>query len=163
MALKRVYDLIVLDDDNTEYQSIAPVSKMMNLVVRAHVEGPESEAYARHQASREDFLWLGPDGMRMCGTNGSQLWDIAFITQALAETGLAEREENKASMLKALEWLDQCQIQHNPKHMETAYRHESKGAWPFSTRTQGFTLSDCTGEALKAVMYIQEDIPCVLF
>jgi squalene cyclase len=29
------------------------------------------------------------EGMMMCGTNGSELWDVGFITQALVETGLA--------------------------------------------------------------------------
>jgi lanosterol synthase len=38
---------------------------------------------------------------------------------------------------------------------EKYYRHPSKGAWPFSTRTQSYTVSDCTAEALKAVMMLQ--------
>ena len=94
----------------------------------------------------------------MCGTNGSQLWDTGFITQALVESGLAEEEENKESLIRALGWLGQCQIQENPKHYETSYRHRTKGAWPFSTKEQGYTVSDCTGEGLKAVLYIQEHL-----
>lgn len=38
------------------------------------------------------------------------------------------------------------------------YRHISKGAWPFSTRDQSYTLSDCTGEALKAILLLQNDV-----
>lgn len=94
----------------------------------------------------------------MCGTNGSQLWDIAFISQALVETGLAEEEQNRESMLMALKWLEKCQIRENPKHYEVAYRHTTKGAWPFSTKAQGYTVSDCTGEGLKAVLYIQQHV-----
>ena len=74
-------------------------------------------------------MWMGGEGMMMCGTNGSQLWDIGFITQALVETGLAYEEENKESLLKALERLDEAQIQNNPKHHHTSYRHATKGAW----------------------------------
>lgn len=132
---------------------------MMNLVARASVEGKRSEAWREHEKKRRDFMWLGREGMMMCGTNGSQLWDVGFITQALVESGLAEEEEgNRESLVKALEWLEQCQMREDPMHYETSYRHRTKGAWPFSTREQGYTVSDCTGEGLKAVLYIQEHL-----
>jgi lanosterol synthase len=134
---------------------------MINLVCRAHVEGPESSVYKEHERKRHDFMWIGPEGMMMCGTNGSQLWDIAFITQALVETGLARDEENKESLGKALEWLDQDQIRANPKWHVESYRQSTKGAWGFSTKEQGYTVSDCTGEGLKSVLYLQEHLEYV--
>jgi lanosterol synthase len=157
-ACDRAYELIILEDENTSYQTLGPVSKMMNLVARAHVEGASSEAYKQHEIKRRDFMWINHDGMNMCGTNGSQLWDVGFITQALVESGLGDEEENKESLVRALEWLEQCQMKENPKHYETSYRHRTKGAWPFSTKEQGYTVSDCTGEGLKAVLYIQEQL-----
>lgn len=45
------------------------------------------------------------------------------------------------------------------KHYEKAFRHASKGAWPFSTPEQSYTVSDTTSEAMKAVMGIQ-DLSC---
>lgn len=131
---------------------------MMNLLCRFVVDGPDTEAYRQHAIKRADFMWLGAEGIMMCGTNGSQLWDIGFITQALVETGLAKEPENKESLRMALGWLDICQIRDNPKHYETAYRHRTKGAWPFSTKEQGYTVSDCTGEGLKAVLYLQNQV-----
>ena len=160
-ALKRAYELIVYEDENTEYQTLGPVSKMFNLLCRFHNEGMDNEVYRQHAIKRADFMWLGAEGMMMCGTNGSQLWDIGFISQALVETGLAKEEENKESLRKALEWLDACQIRDNPKHYEVAYRHRTKGAWPFSTKEQGYTVSDCTGEGLKSVLYIQNHVEFV--
>ena len=157
-GVRRAYELCVLEDENTDCQDLGPVNKMMNQIVRFHVDGPESDAFKRHVARRSDFMWLGQEGMMMCGTNGSQLWDIAFVAQALIETGLGQEPEFRASMLKVLEWLDGCQIRENPRHYHTAYRQATKGAWPFSTRTQGYTVSDCTGEGLKAVLYIQEHV-----
>ena len=94
----------------------------------------------------------------MTGTNGSQSWDIAFISQAIVESGLAAEESNRASCVKALEWLDQGQIKGNTMHFGSDYRHQSKGAWAFSTPTQGCTVSDCTAEGLKAVLYLQEHL-----
>lgn len=175
-AVDRAYKLIVYEDDNTEYQTLGPVSKMFNLVARAHAEGPESHAYKMHEIKRQDFMWVGEDGMRMCGTNGSQLWDLGFITQALVETGLAKLDENKESLVSALQWLEQAQMRENPKHYHSSYRHTTKGAWGFryavfimachflrlilhtSTKEQGYTVSDCTGEGLKSAIYLQHHL-----
>ncbi len=159
MGMDYSYKLICMEDENTSYQDLGPVNKMMNLVVRAIVDGPESEAYKMHAIKRRDFLWVGANGANMSGTNGVQLWDLAFIVQALVETGLGEQEENRESLIKALEWLEQAQMVDNPKHYEGAHRHRTKGAWPFSTKEQGYVVSDCTGEGMKAVIYIQEHVP----
>ena len=160
-GVEYAYKLIVYEDENTGYQTLGPVSKMMNLVARFHAEGFESDAYRRHEEKRRDFMWLSGEGMMMCGTNGSQLWDIAFITQALVETGLANDEDNKPSLINALQWLDRCQIRQNPKHFKVSNRHRTKGAWPFSTKEQGYTVSDCTGEGLKSVLYLQTQLEYV--
>ncbi|KAJ7268763.1 terpene synthase [Mycena haematopus] len=154
-AVDYAYKLICMEDENTNFLDLAPVSKMMNMICRMHAEGRDSEAVARHAAGREDVMWLTREGMLVTGTNGSQLWDTAFAAQALVETGLADIEENKASALKMLQWLDEAQIRENPKHFHTAYRQATKGAWAFSTKEQGYALTDCTGEALKAVLYLQ--------
>lgn len=50
-------------------------------------------------------------------------------------------------------------MQSNPIHFHTAYRQATKGAWPFSTKTQGYTVSDCAAEGLKAVLFLQENMP----
>lgn len=170
-AMDRAYALIVMEDENTSYQTIGPVSKMINVVARFHAEGHDSFAYKEHFRKRADFMWMCEEGLMMTGTNGSQLWDTAFITQAMSESGLANLEENRESMVKALEWLDQSQIRENPKHYHDAFRHSTKGAWSFryaccqpvrfrlivlSTKEQGYTVSDCTGEGLKSVIYLQE-------
>lgn len=157
-ALDFCYNLIVMEDENTGHSTLAPVNKMLNLIVRAHVEGPDSRAYRLHEGTRRDFMWLGAEGMMMNGTNGSQLWDLSFISQALVESGFGEEEAVRPHLVKALEWLDECQIRDNPKFYTEAYRHTSKGAWPFSTKMQSYTVSDCTAEGLKAVLYLQEQM-----
>ncbi|WVQ96729.1 hypothetical protein IAU59_003836 [Kwoniella sp. CBS 9459] len=154
-ALKRVYQLVTFEDENTGYQTIGPVSKAFNMVVRYAKEGPNSDAFKAHLSRVDDFLWLSKDGLMMTGTNGSQLWDLAFMAQAAVETGLAEEDENKKSVKGMLRWLDEAQMRENPKHYEEGYRHRTKGAWGFSTKEQNYTVSDCAAEGLKAAMSIQ--------
>jgi lanosterol synthase len=38
----------------------------------------------------------------LCGTNGGELWNEGFITQALVETVLANDEDNKQGLTEAL-------------------------------------------------------------
>jgi lanosterol synthase len=157
-ALARAWEQIVVEDENTSYQCLGPVNKMVNQIARYIVEGRDSVAYREHERRREDFMWLTEKGMLMCGTNGSQLWDLAFITQAVVESGIAEDEANRASMIEALKWLDRGQIRGDPMHLEKGYRHTTKGAWGFSTKIQSYTVSDCTAEGLKAVLYLQDHL-----
>ena len=44
------------------------------MMVRFAVDGPESDAFKSHVSKLDDLHWLGPDGLRTTGTNGSQLW-----------------------------------------------------------------------------------------
>ncbi|WOO77353.1 Lanosterol synthase [Vanrija pseudolonga] len=154
-GLRAAYDQVVYEDENTGFQTIGPVSKPLNLLCRLAKESRDSEAVKRHLTRIDDFLWLSQDGLFMTGTNGSQLWDISFLAQAEVETGLANEPENKESVLSMLDWLDKCQMRANPIHWHDGYRHASKGAWPFSTPEQSYTVSDCTAEGLKAVIQLQ--------
>ncbi|WRT67730.1 uncharacterized protein IL334_004702 [Kwoniella shivajii] len=155
LANKRAYDLLSMEDENTGYQTIGPVSKVFNMVCRYAKEGPDSIAFKSHLSRVDDFLWLSKDGLMMMGTNGSQLWDLSFMAQAMVETGLSEDEDNKKSVLSMLDWLDKAQMRENPKWFKENYRHRTKGAWAFSTPEQSYTVSDCVAEGLKAVIAIQ--------
>lgn len=53
-------------------------------------EGPKSKAFAQHKHRVADYLWMGRDGLKMNGTNGSQLWDTSFMVQALIESGFKD-------------------------------------------------------------------------
>ncbi|CAJ0838592.1 12025_t:CDS:2 [Entrophospora sp. SA101] len=103
-----------------------------------------------------DKYWMTSEGMLMCGTNGVQVWDTAFTAQAIIDIGLADEALNHKSMIKALEFLDDAQIKRDPIDMKECYRFQAKGAWGFSTRDQGYTVSDCASEALKSVIYLQK-------
>ncbi|KZP01638.1 terpene synthase [Calocera viscosa TUFC12733] len=157
-AMEYTYQLVVQEDENTGYQDLGPVNKMLNQIVRYVVDGPGSKPFLQHVEKTRDFMWMSGRGMLMGGTNGSQLWDIAFVCQAVVETGLAREEGNEKAVIGALKWLDGAQMQRNPVHYRSAFRHQTKGAWPFSTPEQGYTVSDCTGEGLKAVIYLQNHL-----
>jgi hypothetical protein len=53
-------------------------------------------------------------------------------------------------------YLDITQVREDVPNMKRWYRHQSTGAWPFSTRDHGWPISDCTSEALKAALMMRQ-------
>ncbi|KAA1082657.1 Lanosterol synthase (Oxidosqualene--lanosterol cyclase) [Puccinia graminis f. sp. tritici] len=160
MGLNHVHQLCRMEDENTDFIHLGPINKLFNLLVCWDRDGPGSKAFVRHQRGLGDYLWMTNKGMFMMATNGSQLWDLSFITQSAVESGIAETEDKSSqeTLVKALGWLDKCQILENPKHYHNSHRHRTRGAWPFSTKKQSYTVSDCTAEALKSVMLLQQEL-----
>ncbi|KAL8949507.1 MAG: hypothetical protein Q9222_004384 [Ikaeria aurantiellina] len=149
------FDLIQRENENTDFASVGPVSGAMNLLACYIHDGHDSPSVDRHRQRMHDFLWMKDEGMLMNGTNGVQTWDTAFLIQAVVEAGFAKDPQWRPMLIKALEFLDDQQIRENCREQEICYRQRRKGAWAFSTREQGYTVSDCTSEALKSVILLQ--------
>jgi lanosterol synthase len=103
----------------------------------------------------EDYLWVNSEGLFMNGTNGVQVWDTAFLIQSVMVAGLAEDPKWKPMLVKALEFLDDQQIRDNVPDQSMCYRQQRKGGWAFSNKDQGYAVSDCVSEGLKAVILLQ--------
>ncbi|XP_058113477.1 cycloartenol synthase 2-like isoform X1 [Magnolia sinica] len=156
-ALSVTMQHIHYQDENSWYISIGPVSKVLNMVCY-WVDDPSSEAFKLHIPQIYDYLWVAEDGMKMQGTNGSQLWDTAFAIQAIISSDLVE--EYGSTLKKAHDFIKKSQIRVNCSgDFSSWHRHISKGAWPFSTVDQGWQVSDCTAEGLKAAILLSKIPP----
>ncbi|ODV89764.1 hypothetical protein CANCADRAFT_143341 [Tortispora caseinolytica NRRL Y-17796] len=152
-ALKEVKRQIDLEDLNSDYLDIGPVNNVMNFLISYYVEGPDSVSYKRHYERLANFNYMTREGMMMTGTDGVQVWDTSFTIQTIVGAGLAESEKFGPVVRNAYNFLKNAQFVSNA-HPDS-YREGRLGCWGFSTRTQGYTVSDCTAEALKAVIMIQ--------
>ncbi|KAL2040524.1 hypothetical protein N7G274_006503 [Stereocaulon virgatum] len=148
-------DLIQREDENTDYANLAPVNSAMNMVACYIYDGPDSYSVRRHRERLPEFLWMKHEGMLVNGTNGVQTWDTSWLVQAVVEAGLAQDPKWIPMLKRALEFLEDQQIRENCKEQDVCYRQQRKGAWAFSTKLQGYTVSDTTSEALKAVLMLQ--------
>ncbi|KFY20196.1 hypothetical protein V491_03915, partial [Pseudogymnoascus sp. VKM F-3775] len=93
--------------------------------------------------------------MLVNGTNGVQNWDTAFAIQAVVDSGLATSDRWRPMLTKALHYLDSQQIREEVPGQAECYRQSRKGGWAFSNKDQGYAVSDCISEALKAVIMLQ--------
>ena len=60
------------EDAHTNYVDIGPVNKAVNMLAVFFEGGRGCEAFRRHVARVDDYLWVAEDGMKMQGYNGSQ-------------------------------------------------------------------------------------------
>ena len=149
-------ELVNLEDANTDYADLAPVNAPMNTLVCFVRDGPGAYSVKRHIERLEEFLWVKDEGMLVNGTNGVQCWDTAFLIQAVFEAGLENDDKWRPMLLKALNYLERQQIRENCGEQEKCYRQPRKGGWPFSNKDQGYGVSDCISEALKAIILLQK-------
>ncbi|KAK2811543.1 hypothetical protein FQN50_002166 [Emmonsiellopsis sp. PD_5] len=150
-----VWELIEMEDANTDYAGLGPVNAPMNTVCCYIHDGPGSYTVRRHLERLHDYMWMKNEGMLMNGTNGVQVWDTAFIVQAIDVAGFANDPKWRPMLTKALEFLEAHQMTENVAQQDKCYRFRTKGAWPFSNKTQGYTVSDCTAEGLRSALQLQ--------
>lgn len=153
-ASDRVTDLVMKDLENTDHLAIAPVSNALNSIVVYLEKGRDSPEFQRFLYRWPDFLYMTPDGMMMNGTNGVQVWDVAFAVQYAILIGLGALPEFRETLIKGYRFLTRSQFVE--ECVDGSFRDKRVGGFPFSTQTQGFPVSDCTSEALKAIVMVQE-------
>ncbi|KAF1928204.1 lanosterol synthase [Didymella exigua CBS 183.55] len=156
-AEKHVWWLIQAEDKNTDFSNLGPVNGPMNALACYVKEGPDSHGFQEHLKTLPEFLWIKDEGMLMNGTNGVQTWDTAFTVLAADSCDFVQQKKYQPMFTKALEFLEDQQMLEEVDDQALCYRQQRKGAWGFSTRKQGYTVSDCTSEGLKAVLILQND------
>ncbi|XP_040375263.1 cycloartenol synthase 2-like [Rosa chinensis] len=156
-ALTTVMDHIHYEDESTQYICIGAVNKVLNMIC-CWAEDQNSEAYKCHLSRIKDYLWVAEDGMKMQGSIGSQCWDVALAVQAILSTNLVN--EYGSVLKKAHHFIKNTQVRRGSYgNLRYWYRHISKGGWPFSTADNGWPVSDCTAEGLKAALLLSR-MPC---
>jgi len=120
-------------------------------------ENPNSDSFKKHLPRIYDMLWIAEDGMKAQVYDGNPTWETSFIVQAYCSTGLVN--EIGSTLRKAHEFIKSSQICENHPDYKTYYRHKSKGSWTLSTADNGWSVSDCTAEAVKALMLLSKISP----
>ncbi|KAK8450401.1 hypothetical protein SEVIR_6G021300v4 [Setaria viridis] len=152
-ALQQIAEFLKYEDENSQYICIGAAQKALSMLC-CWIENHNSDAFKSHLARVADFLWVGEDGMKVRVCAG-QLWDVAFAVQAILACNIAEEYIN--TLKKAHNFIKASQIMDNPSgDFSRKYRHISKGGWAFQVADQGWQVSDCTAEALKALLLLSK-------
>lgn len=152
-ALDEVLEHIRHEDETTHYIDIGPVNKQLN-AISWHFAAPGGKELRSHFERLGDYLWRGPDGVKVQGYNSTQLWDTAFALQAIADTPIADRHTE--ALLLGHRYVKDNQVLEDVSERERFHRDPSKGGWPFSNLDHGWPISDCTAEGLEVALKLAE-------
>lgn len=152
-ALEVTMKHIHYEDENSRYMTMGCVEKSLCMLA-CWVEDPNSDAFKKHLARVQDYLWVAEDGMRM-QSFGSQNWDTGFAMNGLIASNL--HDEIWDTLTNGHDYVKQSQIKDNPSgDFKSMHRHISKGSWAFSDQDHGWQVSDCTAEGLMVCLLMSQ-------
>jgi lanosterol synthase len=133
----------------TDHTSISPVSGMLNILAlrSGYIDDPDAK---RALSRLEAWVWEDDEeGLRVAGARSAS-WDTAFSLQAL--TAASPHAEVDTSIKRGAAFLDSQQIRETFPGYREAHRLDPKGGWCFASVWHGWPVSDCTAEALEALL-----------
>ncbi|KAL6631026.1 hypothetical protein ACP70R_028366 [Stipagrostis hirtigluma subsp. patula] len=131
----------------------------MNMIC-CWIENPDSNEFMKHLPRIYDYLWLAEDGMKAQVYDGCQTWETSFIVPAFCSTG--QIDEFGSTLEKAYCFLKNSQVLHDHPYGKISYRHGSRGSWTLSTADNGWSVPDCTGETLQALLLVSKIYPNII-
>jgi squalene/oxidosqualene cyclase-like protein len=147
-ALERCASGVLYQQRQTEYQALSPVDGMLNTLVLFERKDPE---FARSLAGLEKWRWESEDeGIRYAGAR-SISWDTAFAMRATLEFAPAVAEQRE-SLRRAYRFLCGAQLTEEIEGTAENGRDPVLGGWCFSDGKHRWPVSDCTAEAISALL-----------
>ena len=150
-ALGHCFERIVYEQEASRGQGISPVNGLLDCLALYAEHHPLFESSL---AAMESWKWEDEaEGIRYCGAHSTS-WDTAFGMRALLEAPQAVVQGDTAStaLRKAYAWLRDAQMQEELDGWQKERREPILGGWCFSDGTHRWAVSDCTAEAITALM-----------
>ncbi len=149
-ALNHCFERIRYEQRASRNQGLSPVNALLNCLALYSVDPRDPELDAG-LAGLESWKWEDEaEGIRYCGAH-STAWDTAFAMRAL----LASPEKQNAQAIgSAYAWLKATQMQEELPDFERERREPILGGWCFSDGQHRWPVSDCTAEALTAILEV---------
>ena len=154
-ALARALEHIRFEFTSTDFVCLSPVNGLLFCLALFHSD-PHHPDLPRALQGLEYWVWEDDDeGMRICGAR-SDIWDTSFLLQALAEG--PPRPDARAIAEPAAAWLTRAQLCGDIPGGAAHYRESADGGWGFADERHPWPVSDCTAEALEALLQVREHL-----
>ena len=148
-VMAQMMDRIRFELQTTDYTCISPVSGLLN-IISLWLNDPLDADFSQALKRFEGWFWSDETaGLRIAGARSST-WDTSFAIQALQAASPhidVDRELERAEKFLATQ-----QLKANSIDYEKYFRIDPQGGFCFAGVWHGWTVSDCTAEALLALM-----------
>jgi lanosterol synthase len=153
-ALAHCFERIVYEQEASRGQGLSPVNGLLNCLA-LYIEG--HPAFESSLQAMQAWKWEdAAEGIRYCGAR-SNSWDTAFALRALAEAPAALTPDAVTALRSGYAWLRDAQMQEElPAGGARQKREPILGGWCFSDGKHRWAVSDCTAEAMSAILRAHE-------
>ena len=153
-ALAVCFDRILYEQRTTRYEGVSPVNGLLNcLAILAR--DPLHPDLAPSLNGVEAWRWEDEaEGIRYVGAR-SNTWDTAFALQAMVQVRTPTPAMVEAAR-RAVGFFDRAQMTEELPDFRTYWRDPALGGWCFSDGEHRWPVSDCTAEALSALLVLHE-------
>ena len=147
--VERLRERIRWELRTTDHTSISPVSGLLNMIA-LWIYDPGDPDLLRAVARFEGWIWEDDQtGTRVTGARSAS-WDTAFAVQALAAAGA--HPGSGEARARGVAFLRSQQIRQTFGGIDENFRIDPKGGWCFAGVWHGWPVSDCTAEAMLALL-----------
>jgi lanosterol synthase len=153
-GLEACFKRILYEQTTSRYQGISPVNGLLDCLA-IFAKDPHHPELMPSLEGVEAWRWEDRDeGIRYVGAR-SNTWDTAFVVQALVETPAADKAVWRA-IEHAHAFLDGAQMTEDLPDARASWRDSAVGGWCFSDGAHRWPVSDCTAEALAALLTLYD-------
>lgn len=157
-ALDEAFDQVLFEVRSSGHACCSPVNGLLSVLVlhdRGHPDLDAAWEGVRYWAYEDD-----EEGLRFGGAH-SHSWDTAFALQALREVPQDLAPDLGPMVARGARWLTNQQIRDEIPDALRRRHHRDPilGGWCFSDRRHRWPVSDCTAEALTAMLLWNPEIP----
>jgi lanosterol synthase len=151
-ALERAWQHIQFEFESTDWVCLSPVNGMLFCLAMWSRDRRDPQL-PRALDGIEYWMWEDErEGLRICGAR-SDIWDTSFAIQALCEG--PELDDAHTLIDRASAWLPIAQLRADIPRGRKHYREPARGGWGFANEHHPWPVSDCTAEALEALLHAE--------
>lgn len=151
--MANMLDLIRFELQTTDYTCISPVSGLLN-IISLWLNNPQDKDFSKACDRFKGWFWEDKTtGLRIAGARSST-WDTSFAVRALQAA--TPHVDVSRELKQAEQFLATQQVKTSLSNYEKNFRINPKGGFCFAGVWHGWTVSDCTAEALVALLHGSE-------
>lgn len=153
-ALSYGFERILAELRATRYQALSPVNGLLSCLA-VYATDPAHVELAPALAGVGAWRWSDETrGVRYAGAR-SHVWDTAFAARAVLDGFRCGAWSDALTLRRAHAFLLQSQLQEELPDPSSSDRDRIRGGWCFSDGAHRWPVSDCTAEALTAILEIE--------
>ena len=160
-AEQKALELIRLSETSSNSMCLISVDLFLTMICFYASDGRDAESVRRVQRSSFEYLFMNDKGMQSMSIHGGHTWETALALQSYAAAGFAKDPRYRGIVQNAHRFLVNQQVCDDWPDAPPTNRFSRLGGWPFTTRYHGQPCSDCTGEALKAILMVEAELQTI--